>query len=159
MSDGVLKPELLEPEGAAPFSSVMQGLTSQEARFVLLRCSGMSLRQSAAGAGYTPEQYRGLIEKRAIKDALEAFKTKVMENVVFGVTEAHMMLMEAWANAATSTEQRLVVEALMKLHKLGSDGDKKKGGVTININKLDQLSDSELLRLAGKAEEYLDPDE
>ncbi len=159
MTDEVLQPELLEPEGPAPFSSVTQGLSSQEARFVLLRCSGMSLRQSAAGAGYTPEQYRGLIEKKAIKEAMEAFKTRVMDNVVFGVTEAHMMLMEAWANAATSTEQRLVVEALMKLHRLGADADKKKGSVTININKLDQLSDSELLRIAGKDEEYLDPDE
>lgn len=158
MTDEPVQPEVLEPEDSAPFSAVMQGLTSQEARFVLLHCSGMSRRQAAAGAGFNPDQAKSLIDRRAVRDAMEAFRAKVLENVVFGVTEAHMMLMEAWANAASSTEQRLVVEALMKLHKLGADGERKKGGVTININKLDQLPDSELLRLAGKAEDYLDAD-
>lgn len=150
--------ELLGPE-PSPLGLAMEGLSAQEQRFVLLRCSGMSLRQSAVGAGYPMAYHANLIQTPRIQQALENFRLKVQDNVVFGVVEAHTMLMEAWSNAANATEQRLVVEALMKLHKLGADSEKKKGGVTININRLDQLPDSELLKLAGKAEEYLDLDD
>ena len=48
----------------------------------------------------------------------------------------------------------------MKLHRLGETpkGSGSKS-VTININKLDQMSDEKLLKLAGKAGDYLDLDD
>lgn len=123
---------------------------------MLLRCSGMTLRQAAMGAGYSPMSYDTLMKRQVIVDAIDEFHRSMQEHVAFGVTEAHNMLMEAWANAANSTEQRLTVEALMKLHKLGDQGNKGGKSVTININKLDQMSDDKLLQLAGKTAGYLD---
>ena len=138
-------------------------LTSQEKRFVLLRCSGMSLRKAAEGAGYDSSlNLTWFVNRAPIIAAMKAFKDTLAleEGVVFGVSEAHQMLMEAWANAANSTEQRLVVDSLMKLHRLGETpkGSGSKS-VTININKLDQMSDEKLLKLAGKAGDYLDLDD
>ena len=136
--------------------ATMAHLTSQERRFVLLRCSGMTLRQAAAGAGYSAMTYDTLMKRPEIVAAIEDFHRGIQEHVAFGIVEAHAMLMEAWSNAANSTEQRLVVDSLMKLHKLGEHGVKGGKSVTININKLDQMSDEKLLELAGKAAGYLD---
>lgn len=136
-------------------------LTAQEKRFVLLRCSGMSLRKAAEGAGYPPSlNLTWFVNRAPIVAAMQSFKDALAEEgVVFGVAEAHNMLMEAWANAANSTEQRLVVDSLMKLHKLGETPKGGSKSVTININKLDQMSDEKLLKLAGKAGDYLDLDD
>lgn len=95
-----------------------------------------------------------------VQQAIQDLKTRIQETVTFGVAEAHEMLMEAWSNAATSTEQRQVVEALMKLHKLGVEGDKGKGAtktINVNVNRLDQMSDKDLLKLAGKSMDHLLP--
>lgn len=135
-------------------------LTAQEKRFVLLLCSGMTQKAAALGAGYAAMSYDTLLARPAIRAAIDDFRAKIQEHVAFGVVEAHHMLMEAWSTAASSTEQRLVVESLMKLHKLGGEAEKRGAkSVTININKLDQLSDEKLLQLAGKASDYLDLDD
>tara|TARA_A100001391_G_scaffold203101_2_gene194526 strand:+ start:2919 stop:3356 length:438 start_codon:yes stop_codon:yes gene_type:complete len=137
----------------------LPGLSEQEERLVLLVSSGMSAAAAGRAAGYKSSGSASTVLKRPhIQAALEDIKRSIAENVVFGVAEAHAMLLDAYANAANSTEQRLAVESLMKLHRIGADGaPKNQTNIQVNIGKLDQASDEELLSIIGKGEGALDP--
>ena len=134
-------------------------LTAQEERFVMLHCSGMSPAAAARSAGYAHGASSGqLMRKPAIKDAIDRFRQEIREQVNFDLATAHAMYMEAYGNASSSTEQRQVVDSLVKLHGLIQPTQPT---VTINhitVNKAHQMTDEQLLKLLGKDAEYLDPE-
>lgn len=134
-------------------------LTVQEERFVALHCSGMSPSAAARAAGYAANASATQLMKRDhIRAAIDQFRAEIREQVQFDVATAHAMYMEAYANAASSTEQRQVVDSLVKLHGL-IQPDKPTVQINqININKAQQMSDEELLKLLGKDAAYLDPE-
>ena len=136
-------------------------LTAQEERFVALHCSGMGYSEAARAAGYS-STHSGfsseLAKKPAIRAAIEQFRREIREQVQFDIHTAHAMYMEAFANAGNSTEQRLVVDSLVKLHGLAQKTPTVQVNVQINQNKAAQMSDEDLLKLLGKDASYLDPD-
>lgn len=158
-----LRPEYLPEEAPKPEGGFMgqslPELSAQEERFVMLHCSGMSPAAAARSAGYAHGASSGQLMKRpAIRAAIDRFRQELREQVRFDITTAHAMYMEAYANAASSTEQRQVVDSLVKLHGLIQPAQPT---VTINhitVNKAHQMTDEQLLKLLGKDAEYLDPE-
>ena len=89
--------------------------------------------------------------------AIEHFRQEMREEVKFTNQHAHMMCMEAYNASATATEMKNTTDSLVKLHGLAARTVLQ---VNININgtrQLERMTDEDLLKIAGKDMDYLEP--
>jgi len=68
--------------------------------------------------------------------------------------------MEAYSAAANATEMKNTVDSLVKLHGLGMPDQATQININVNTSakQLERMSDEELLQIAGKGNDYLEPD-
>ena len=72
--------------------------------------------------------------------------------------EGVVMYMEAYAASATATEMKSTVDSMCKLHGLHIPDNATQVNININGTKqLERMSDEDLLKIAGKNEDYLEP--
>ena len=81
------------------------------------------------------------------------------EDVKFTRSNAHLMYMDAYQASATATEMKNTVDSLVKLHGLGTPDNATQVNINIDTTpkQLERMSDEELLKIAGKDAEYLEP--
>lgn len=134
-------------------------LTVQEEKLVQLMASGMSIAAAGRAAGYASPKTTYLTAKREpIQKALAYLREEFREAVHFDRTQAHVMYLDTWTKCDTATEMKNTVDSLCKLHGL----HQPENAVQVNINlegtkQLEKLSDEELLKIAGKETDYLEP--
>ena len=93
-------------------------LTAKQRIYVDSRLSGMSQRASAAAAGSNPLGAQNYEESENVQTAIMERMSAVAEEVDFSRKEAHEMLLDAYRNAETATEQIAAVNSMIKLHGL-----------------------------------------
>lgn len=150
-----------EFQSQMPYMGLTLGeLTVQQEKLVTLMASGMSIAASGRAAGYASYPTALDAAKRpAVQKALTYFREQMRETVQFERQQAHSMYMEAYSSSATATEMKNTVDSLVKLHGLATP----ETAVQVNINlrqtakQLERLSDEELLEIAGKDTNYLEP--
>lgn len=126
-------------------------LNPKQRMYVQSRLSGMTKIAAAAAAGYaTPRVDGHRLEKiPEVQQAILAACQDLAEEVQFGRKEAHDMLMSAYQNAATATEQVAAVRELINLHGIAApkkvEHEHKHGGVV----SLERMETSDLMKKAG----------
>ena len=139
----------------------LNDLTVQQEKLVTLIASGMTIAAAGRGAGYSSYAVAHEASKRpSVQQALQYYRDQMREEVKFQATHAHVMYMDAYNASATATEMKNTVDSLVKLHGLSQPDT----AVQVNLNmnatskQLERLSDEELLEIAGKQTDYLEPD-
>ena len=135
-------------------------LTVQQEKLVMLMASGMTIAAAGRGAGYASYQTALDAAKRpAVKKALDYFREQMREEVRFERQNAHMMYMEAYTASATATEMKNTVDSLVKLHGLTAPDNATQININLNTSakQLERMTDEELLQIAGKDNDYLEP--
>lgn len=136
-------------------------LTVQQEKLVTLMASGMTIAAAGRGAGYSSyETARDASKRPAVQQALQYFREQMREEVKFERQNAHMMYMEAYTSASNATEMKNTVDSLVKLHGLTAPDNATQININLNTTakQLERLSDEELLEIAGKTTDYLEPD-
>lgn len=150
----------IEFESKMPYMGMSyKALTVQQEKFVHLYCSGMSAAAAARAAGYSDRSSASnLLKHDKVAKAIAYLREEYRETVKFTIENAHRMYMEAYASSANATEMKNTTDSLVKLHGLAAPDPSTQVNINVtNVKQLEQLSDAELLRLAGKEAEYLDP--
>lgn len=136
-------------------------LTVQQEKLVSLIASGMSVAAAGRGAGYGSSSRAYEAAKRpSVKKALQYFREQMREEVKFERQNAHLMYMEAYNSSANATEMKNTTDSLVKLHGLTVPDNATQVNISINTTakQLERLSDEELLKIAGKTDDYLEPE-
>lgn len=131
--------------------SSLADLTPKERIYVESRLSGMGVVASARAAGYSnPNQNGTRVENDPkVQKAIIAACEGLAEEVQFGRKEAHDMLMSAYMNAATATEQVMAVRAMIDLHGIQEPKKVEVDHKHTHTHQLEQLETDELMKLAG----------
>lgn len=143
-----------------PYAGLNYGsLTVQQEKFVLLHTSGMTLAAAGRAAGYASRRLAyDTAKKPHVQQAINYFREQMREEVKFTTANAHHMYMESYSSAANSTEMRTTVDSLVKLHGLAAPEQQTQVNIQINGTKqLERMTDEDLLKIAGKDTEYLEP--
>lgn len=136
-------------------------LTVQQEKLVMLMASGMTIAAAGRGAGYASYSTALDAAKRpAVQKALQYFREQMREEVRFERQNAHMMYMEAYNASATATEMKNTIDSLVKLHGLTAPDNATQININLNATakQLERMTDEELLQIAGKTGDYLEPD-
>ena len=143
-----------------PYAGIhLNELSVQEERLLLFHLRGMSKADAGRAAGYSDmDRVYSIFKQQKMQNALQYLRNEMREEVKFDRTTATSMYLEAHRKAATSTEEKNVVDSLCKLHGLFMPDSATQ--ININVDKVEQLeklSDAELLKLAGQDKHYLEP--
>lgn len=152
--------ERTELQSHMPYMGIVRGeLTMQQEKLVSLILSGMSIAAAGRGAGYaSPETAYAAHKLPLVQKAIEYFRAEMRETVKFTNENAHMMYMEAYNASANATEMKNTTDSLVKLHGLGAPDNATQVNININGTKqLERMSDEDLLKIAGKDIDYLEP--
>jgi len=150
----------LEFQSRMPYMGLARGsLTMQQEKLVMLHISGMSVAAAGRGAGYSsPSCAYAAMKCPNVQQAMEFHREEMRETVKFNAQNAHMMYMEAYNASATATEMKNTTDSLVKLHGLGTPDNATQVNISINGTKqLERMSDEDLLKIAGKDIDYLEP--
>ena len=156
----VSEQDRLELESHYPYAGVkLSELSVQEERLILYFLRGMSKAAAGRAAGYrNQDSVYEIFKKPKINQAIEYLREEMREEVKFDKNTATQLYLEAHRKSATANEEKNVVDSLCKLH--GLFAPEQATQVNINVDKLERLerlSDSELLKLAGVDTQYLEP--
>lgn len=152
--------EHTEFQANIPYMGLEKGqLTMQQEKLVSLISSGMSIAAAGRGAGYassaTAYQAHNV---PAVQQALQWYRDEMRETVKYTQQNAHMMYMEAYTSSANATEMKNTTDSLVKLHGLAAPDNATQVNININGTKqLERMTDEELLKIAGKDLDYLEP--
>jgi len=152
--------EHTEFQSHLPYMGLTRGsLTMQQEKLVSLISSGMTIAAAGRGAGYSSPQATYEAAKRpSVAQAIEYFRQEMREEVKFTNQHAHMMYMEAYNSSANATEMKNTTDSLVKLHGLAAPENATQVNISINGTKqLERMSDEDLLKIAGKDLDYLEP--
>ena len=143
-----------------PYAGIhLNELSLQEERLLLFHLRGMSKAAAGRAAGYSDiDRVYSIFKQQKFQNALQYLRNEMREEIKFDRDTATTMYLEAHRKAATSTEEKNVVDSLCKLH--GLFAPEQATQVNINVDKLERLErlpDSELLKLAGVDTQYLEP--
>lgn len=145
-----------------PYMGLSLGdLTVQQEKLVLYMARGMSIAAAGRAAGYSTQKASWEASKRpAVQKALEYFREQMREEVRYTRAHAHQMYLDAYQAAATSTEMKNTVDSLVKLHGLATPDNATQININVNTStkQLERLTDEELLKLAGREIDYLEPE-
>lgn len=152
--------EHTEFESKLPYMGLHKGsLTRQQEKLVTLIASGMSIAAAGRGAGYSDRKKAWEATRLpSVSKAIDYFREQTIETVKFERENAHVMYMEAYNSSSNATEMKNTTDSLCKLHGLHAQENTPQVNIQINGSKqLERLSDEELLKIAGKSMEYLEP--
>ena len=135
---------------AGNLESSLQELSPKERIYVQSRLAGMTQVASAAAGGWAhPKNKASSIEKRPhVQAAIVAACQDLAEEVQFGRKEAHEMLMSAYHNAATATEQVAAVRELINLHGIAAPKKVEHEHTHKGTVSLERMETEELMKLA-----------
>ncbi len=123
--------------------------------YVQARLEGMTqvAAATAAGAANPKKNAHKFETSKYVRAALRQSKEIFAERLAFDRKKAHEMYMNAYRAADTATEQKLVVDSLVKLHGIAAPEVKKlqheHSGVITHKKQLQHLPDSKLLEMAN----------
>jgi len=152
--------EHTEFQSHMPYMGISRGsLTMQQEKLVSLISSGMTTAAAGRGAGYaSPQTAYQAAKIPAVLQALDYYRQEMREEVKFTNQHAHMMYMEAYNTSANATEMKNTTDSLVKLHGLAAPENATQVNININGTKqLERMSDEDLLKIAGKDLDYLEP--
>jgi hypothetical protein len=140
---------------ATEIAKILESLTPMQTLYVQARLEGMTQVAAATAAGAAnPKKNASQFEKSEnVRQALRQSKQIFAEKLQFDRKKAHEMYMDAYRAADTATEQKLVVDSLVKLHGIAAPEVKKlehthKGEIT-HKKQLSHMPDSKLLEMAN----------
>lgn len=152
--------EHIEFQSHMPYMGISRGsLSMQQEKLVTLMASGMSTAAAGRGAGYSsPQAAYAAAKVPNIQKALEYYREEMRETVKFTNQNAHLMYMEAYNASVNATEMKSTTDSLVKLHGLAAPENATQVNININGTKqLERMSDEDLLKIAGKDINYLEP--
>ena len=152
--------EHTEFQSHMPDMGISRGsLTMQQEKLVSLISSGMTIAAAGRGAGYScPQAAYAAAKVPDVQQAIDYFRQEMREEVKFTNQHAHMMYMEAYNTSANATEMKNTTDSLVKLHGLAAPENATQVNININGTKqLERMSDQDLLKIAGKDIDYLEP--
>lgn len=152
--------ERIEFQSHMPYMGISRGsLSMQQEKLVTLMASGMSTAAAGRGAGYSsPQAAYAAAKVPNIQKALEYYREEMRETVKFTNQNAHLMYMEAYNASVNATEMKSTTDSLVKLHGLAAPENATQVNININGTKqLERMSDEDLLKIAGKDINYLEP--
>ena len=150
----------VEFQSQLPYMGLARGsLTMQQEKLVSLISSGMTIAAAGRGAGYSsPQATYAAAKVPDVQQAIDYFRQEMREEVKFTNQHAHMMYMEAYNTSANATEMKNTTDSLVKLHGLAAPENATQVNININGTKqLERMSDEDLLKIAGKDLDYLEP--
>jgi phage terminase small subunit len=152
--------EHTEFQSHLPYMGISRGeLTMQQEKLVSLISSGMTVAAAGRGAGYaSPNTAYQASKVPAVQQAIAYFRQEMREEVKYTNKHAHMMYMEAYNSSANATEMKNTTDSLVKLHGLAAPENQPQVNININGTKqLERMTDEDLLKIAGKDIDYLEP--
>lgn len=139
---------------ATDVADILESLTEKQRLYVQARLQGMTKVAAAAAAGSpNPKKNAHKFEtSEAVKAALRQSREVFAQDLAFDRKKAHEMYMEAYRSADTATEQKMVVDSLVKLHGLAEPETKRlqhehRGTIT-HGGQITHLPDAKLLEMA-----------
>jgi len=135
-------------------------LSVQEERLIHFFLRGMSKAAAGRAAGYAdPEYVYKIFKKNKIQQAVAYFRDELRDEVKFDRGVATNMYLEAHRKSVTATEECKITDSLCKLHGLHAPENATQININIekNVEQLERLPDSELLKIAGVDNQYLIP--
>tara|TARA_R100000152_G_scaffold18871_1_gene10833 strand:- start:166 stop:690 length:525 start_codon:yes stop_codon:yes gene_type:complete len=156
----VTEEDRTELQSHFPYAGIkLSELSVQEERLVLFYLKGMSKAAAGRAAGYRNQDSVYEVFKRpTIVKAVEYLRSEMREEVKFDRTTATTMYLEAHRKSANATEEKNVVDSLCKLHGLFAPEQATQVNINVdNLERLERMSDSELLKIAGSETNYLEP--
>ena len=135
-------------------ADILEPLTEKQRLYVQARLQGMTRVASAAAAGSpNPKKNAHKFEaSESVKTALRKSREVFAQQLAFDRKKAHDMYMTAYHNADTATEQKMVVDSLVKLHGIAEPETKRlqhqHTGVIEHKGQITHLPDAKLLEMA-----------
>ena len=135
-------------------------LSVQEERLILCYVRGMTKAAAGRAAGYQDmASVYDIFKKPKITQAINYLREESRREFNFDRGTATSMYLEAHRKSANATEEKNIVDSLCKLHGLFTP----ESATQINIingeqvERLENLTDEELLKIAGDDTKYLEP--
>ena len=139
-------------------SLLSPNLTDQQEMFIKLLASGLAFAKAASLANYpSVEMAEAALQLPVVHNALLELKTGIEDEIRFTVQDAHVMYLQAMFSAANSTEQKNVVDSMVKLHGLDTKAPPSREPRMVYERQTRDVSDAQLLEVVGKDAKYLDP--
>ena len=166
MGEHIEKMDLTDEERAEmqshyPYMGVqLNELSTQEERLIHFFLRGMSKAAAGRAEGYSdPELVYRIFKKPKIQKAVAYFRDELRDEVKFDRGVATNMYLEAHRKSVTATEECKITDSLCKLHGLHAPDSATQININIekNVQQLERLPDSELLKIAGVDNQYLIP--
>jgi len=160
ISQTVTPEERADLQSHFPYAGVkLNELSVQEERLLLFHLRGMSKAAAGRAAGYSDmDNVYAAFKRPKMELALEYLRREMREEVKFDRVAATSMYLEAHRKSANATEEKNVVDSLCKLHGLFTPENATQININVeNVKQLEQLSDGELLKMAGVDHKYLEP--
>ena len=159
-SEEITPEERADLQSHFPYAGVkLNELSVQEERLLLFHLRGMSKSAAGRAAGYSNMDHVYITFKEPkMVQALDYLRQEMREEVKFDRGTATGMYLEAHRKSANATEEKNVVDSLCKLHGLFTPENATQININVdNVRQLEQLSDGELLKMAGVDQKYLEP--
>ena len=134
-------------------------LSVQEERLILYHLKGMTKAAAGRAAGYLNiEHVYDIFKKPKIIQAVNYLREESRREFNFDKGTATSMYLEAHRKSANATEEKNIIDSMCKLHGLFAPETATQINI-INgeVEKLENLSDEELLKIAGDDVKYLEP--
>ena len=134
-------------------------LSVQEERLILYHLKGMTKAAAGRAAGYLNiEHVYDIFKKPKIIQAVNYLREESRREFNFDKGTATSMYLEAHRKSANATEEKNIIDSMCKLHGLFTPENPTQINI-INgeVEKLENLSDEELLKIAGDDVAYLEP--
>lgn len=134
-------------------------LSVQEERLILCHLKGMTKAAAGRAAGYQEmEHVYDIFKKPKIVQAINYLREESRREFNFDKGTATSMYLEAHRKSANATEEKNIIDSLCKLHGLFTPENATQINI-INgeVERLENLSDEELLKIAGDDVKYLEP--
>ena len=166
MVDELEKMELSDEDRAEmqshyPYMGVqLNELSTQEERLIHFFLRGMSKAAAGRAAGYADSEHvYKIFKKPKVQKAVAYLRDELREEVKFDRSTATTMYLEAHRKSVTATEECKITDSLCKLHGLHAPENATQININIekNVQQLERLPDSELLKIAGVDNQYLIP--
>ena len=139
---------------ATNVADILESLTEKQRLYVQARLQGMTKVAAAAAAGSpNPKKNAHKFEtSETVKAALRQAHEILAQELEFDRKKAHEMYMEAYRASDTATEQKMVVDSLVKLHGLAAPEVKRlqheHTGTITHGGQITHLPDAKLLEMA-----------
>lgn len=149
----------VEFQSHLPYMGVnLNELTTQQETYVLSRAAGMTIAAAGRAAGYQERAAYDVEKREAVSKAIQYFREQNRREVQFDIVDAHNMYLSAYRASANATEMKNTTDSLVKLHGVAKEETKPLVNIQINGSKqLERMTDEELLELAGKTIDHLEP--